>query len=188
MRDSVVRNLRSFLMSSSLSRAMTADYSTHLDLTSFVCQKFPTLPRQNNKCSNITCLACPLLAQYSQIRSTHTHRLFSIDTSLTCQTNNIIYVLQCRTRGKQYVDTAKKCLRIETSKLKLSIKTATDPIVRHLIQVHQTYSLQVKVCILCKGSTIDSKEHWMSKLSTKVPNGLNSLTESLIGLIRLFCH
>ena len=77
------RNLRSFLISSSISCVIAADYSTHLDLTSFVHQKFPTLPRQNNKCSNATCLACPLLAQYSHIRSTHTHRLFPIDTSLT---------------------------------------------------------------------------------------------------------
>ena len=174
-------NLKSALTSSSINYTTPTLQLSALESTLFTYQRFPSLSRQNHKCLNQSCQACLLLTLGSHIRSFHNHKLFPIDSLLTCTTEHIIYmyVLTCRLCGKQYIDSTTKCLRREIPKLKLATKTAVHPFIRHLNQVHHVFFLQLSTCILCKGSTAELKELWISKLPTAVPYGLNPVLWSI---------
>ena len=163
------------LTSSTTLYAISPQHPKLSDSIPFVRLKYPLVPRQNIKCSNSTCQACPLLASCSHIRAFYTQRVSLIDTSLNCLKENVTYALQCCPCGKQHVDSITRCMRIQIPKLKLLTRYAIHPMVQHLNQAHKVYSLEVRLYmyILCKGSSIEDKEYWMSKLHTVSPNGLN---------------
>ena len=56
-----------------------------------------------SKCGRRTCRLCPMLITDTSVRSKLNKRKHRIYGEFTCQTTNLVYMLECKKCGKQYI-------------------------------------------------------------------------------------
>ncbi|MCP3663585.1 MAG: GIY-YIG nuclease family protein [Gammaproteobacteria bacterium] len=121
-----------------------------------------------------------------KVKSTTTSVSHWIKGSISCRTENVIYMLFCAKCDNQYVGQTKTALNLRInnhlSRIRNNGQRENDPtslVIEHFNDEHTMED--VRVCGLEQvppGSDIDFCEaKWMAELGTVYPNGLNSRNE-----------
>ena len=85
-----------------------------------------------SKCNRRTCKLCPMLKTENTVKSTLHRRKHRIYGQFSCQTKNIVYLLQCKKCGKQYVGQTVLSFSHRVAKHILTInKNGTDKLSLH---------------------------------------------------------
>ena len=126
-------------------------------------------------------MTCPMIQCTRKFSSTSTKEEFFIYCTVTCKTENIIYLLECGICGLQYVGQTRRQLRLRlnnhrsNAKLKLPCSLS-----RHLSsRGHNNSFDDLKVTIIEHNPDWDVKSRrewesfWIEKLKTLSPNGIN---------------
>ncbi|CAH1252831.1 CDK7 [Branchiostoma lanceolatum] len=130
------------------------------------------------------CLTCTYVRKSKDFQSHRTSRRYTIRAHITCRTRNIIYMIQCKKCGIQYVGETGQTLANRMNGHRSSIKTDKDtPIAAHFNQPSHTVADMEVVGLekLAYGRTEDltrqrrlSREsYWIHQLRTLHPEGLN---------------
>jgi hypothetical protein len=150
-----------------------------------------TITRQRNverKCKSKSCRYCPKLDTSGQIKGVTSDHLYQTRTNITCNSNNLIYCIQCKRCHILYVGQTKNSIK---ERFKSHFYSITHPhnvdttVGRHFSSLpHQGIedtNITVLEFILAPPNTKaaqrlrDEKEKiWIHRLSTIAPQGLNS--------------
>ena len=113
------------------------------------------------------------------VKNYNTKRIFQIRPTLTLQTTNCIYLITCTKCSKQYVGQTKNSIKTRLYQHIHNIKHHKEThthIIRHFL-LHSLSSLRVmglqSNAIWTLKERITAERHWMTKLSTWHPLGLN---------------
>jgi hypothetical protein len=152
--------------------------------TSQVLTKQPT----TNICKTITCRYCPKLNKSGKITSHTTGRSYITKTNITCKSSNLIYCITCNICGLQYVGQTKLRLmdRFQGHFWKVTSKKLQDPIGRHFNSTNHSGISNFEIHIVdfihthpdspkAKGLRDTVEKHWIHRLRTTAPFGLNSM-------------
>ena len=135
------------------------------------------------KCTK-QCIVCTEhLVEGNSFRSQNTEEVFTIRDRVSCESENVIYLLYCQKNCKhsQYVGRTIKTLRSRfyVHRCHINKNTGTH-VTRHFNLPN--HSLSDMRCMVVEKvysrdvSTVDKRESfWMQKLRTVYPNGLNTL-------------
>ena len=151
----------------------------------------PSDDRINNSCKRpTTCRYCCLLNKSGKIRSTTTGKVYRSMINITCQSQNIIYLITCTHCKIQYVGQTKNRLLTRFQGHHHDIQHDNDTTVgRHFNRCPRDNpskfeGLQISVLQFIRsppdsrnGKTERDKEEkrWINRLSSIVPRGLNLL-------------
>ena len=136
---------------------------------------------QCNKCELSTCITCKNIQCTNTFKSTHTKESFLIYCTATCQTSNVIYLLECGVCAHQYVGQTSRQLttRVEEHGFDVVCKP-NNSFSRHFKSTdHQDSFKNIKVTIIEHDPDWDCKRRkeresfWIRKLKTLFPNGIN---------------
>ena len=144
-------------------------------------------PWGNRKCDGRGCKTCPVLSEASQVTSHSTGEVHKITTSANCKSAGVIYVIQCRRCGMQYVGETGQALhdRINShrSDIRPARKTEKSVAAHFCSSGHSATDLSVLVVWRTPpGDTILRKNRdarWIRLLKTETPNGLNLRADRL---------
>ena len=136
---------------------------------------------QCNKCDSSTCKTCKMIQCTHKFRSTFTKEEFIIKCIATCQTNNIIYLLECAICGLQYIGQTRRPLKERMYNHRSNANWNPDfSLSKHLrSENHHTNFDELKVTIIdhnpnWNDTERQKREHfWIKKLKTLSPNGIN---------------
>ncbi|XP_019616014.1 PREDICTED: uncharacterized protein LOC109463602 [Branchiostoma belcheri] len=130
------------------------------------------------------CLTCTYVRKSKDFHSHRTSRRYNIRAHITCRTKNIIYMIQCKKCGMQYVGETGQTLANRLNGHRSSIKTDKDtPISAHFNQPNHTVADMEVIGLekLAYGRTEDitrqrrlqRESYWIHQLRTLHPEGLN---------------
>ena len=130
------------------------------------------------------CTHCPRLNKSGRIISNSTKRKYLIPKKVTCRSNNLIYCIECRDCGIQYVGQTKNELRVHINNHMNTIRNNQDtPVARHCakheMQIKPRLIVSILQLIRSSDRPDDSSERnkweniWIGRLNTVSPNGLN---------------
>ena len=134
-----------------------------------------------NKCESSTCMTCKNIQCTRTFRSTSTDESFIIHCTANCETNNVIYLLECAVCTHQYVGQTGRSLttRVEEHRSDVICKPNNSFSKHFKLADHQDSFNNVKVTIIehDPGWDIKSRQEresfWIRKLKTLFPNGIN---------------
>lgn len=119
----------------------------------------------------------------STIVSYQTHRSFNLIGNTTCHSKNVIYVMSCTLCKLQYVGETSRPVRDRLNDHLSAIKTGK--LTRTAIHFKQEDHTRSDIHIIPVEQIIENTQshtirrqresHWISKLCTKYPHGLNGL-------------
>ena len=129
----------------------------------------------------------PALLETTAIKSNNTGQVHHIKTAATSKTANVVYIIQCKRCGIQYVgETGQeihKRINSHRSDIRLR-KTAKKPVVPHFNATNHTIT-DMQVFVVDKTPTNDNalrkswKSRWIRTLKTESPDGLNLKVDRL---------
>ncbi|KAI8477599.1 corticospinal neuron axon guidance through spinal cord [Branchiostoma belcheri] len=130
------------------------------------------------------CLTCTYVRKSKDFHSHRTSRRYNIRAHITCRTKNIIYMIQCKKCGMQYVGETGQTLANRLNGHRSSIKTDKDtPVSAHFNQPNHTVADMEVIGLekLAYGRTEDitrqrrlqRESFWIHQLRTLHPEGLN---------------
>ncbi|XP_078583735.1 uncharacterized protein LOC144866254 [Branchiostoma floridae x Branchiostoma japonicum] len=130
------------------------------------------------------CLTCTYVKKSKAFHSHQTSIRYTIRAHITCRTRNIIYMIQCKKCGIQYVGETGQTLANRMNGHRSSIKTDKDtPISAHFNQPSHTVADMEVIGLekLAYGRTEDltrqrrlhRESYWIHQLRTLHPEGLN---------------
>ena len=138
--------------------------------------RFPFCPHPGR------CTHCPRLNKSGYITSSSTGRKFKCMKEVSCRSQNLIYCIECKLCGKQYVGQTKNQLRVRMNNHCSSIRTNADtPVSRHYNMHGHISALNFTVLQLIRSSDKEREQDvrnsceniWIARLHTITPNGLN---------------
>jgi len=131
------------------------------------------------KCNTPNCLCCQAILTTSTFQSSITKIQYPITHTMTCDSNNIIYLITCTKCYKQYVGQTSRKLRMRLNGHRSDIKLNKNT----TISIHFNSPLHtinnLKITPMEQIDSTDTSEllrreqFWMNALYTKYPNGLN---------------
>ena len=131
------------------------------------------------KCNKLgRCKHCPLLNKTGFIVSSSTTRKYKIPKRVTCNSQNVIYCLQCNNCSSQYVGQTKNKFLIRVNQHLGDIRHNRDtPVARHYQKQTDGMILNVLQIIKKDDQSLRDKweNYWISRLNTLTPKGLNIL-------------
>ena len=141
--------------------------------------------KQPPKCKCRNCRHCPLFNRSGEVKSHSTNRIYRSLVNITCNSSNLIYLIECIICGIQYVGQTKNKILIRMNQHYSSIKNRLEmPVSRHFnSHLYQGFD-PVRISILSliredpdsiKGQEQRNKweNYWMARLYSYVPKGLN---------------
>lgn len=139
---------------------------------------------RDQTCGNSRCTVCPRLSHAPFITSRHTKTSFPVNHSLHCRSKGIIYVLECRLCGKQYVGQTERDMRYRFAAHRSKLTRAPMSLYSHFIRYHACHSLNVTIYLVEQVADtkdrLQAERHWIGKLATSLPWGLNNPTPTHI--------
>lgn len=140
-------------------------------------------------CDKSLCIYCTSLDKTGKITSHTLQRSFTTKMNVCCQSSNLVYCLQCKICGKQYVGETKRTFHERAREHFRNIRKGIlkEPLGRHFNDMdHNNDPSQVKAFILAfVTAPPDSKDalnmrlkfefSWIHRLRTSLPMGLNSM-------------
>ena len=137
------------------------------------------------KCNRKNCRHCSRINKSGTVKSNSTGREYHSLVNVTCNSSNLIYMIECTICGIQYVGQTKNKILSRINQHYSSIKNLVDtPVSRH-INSHSFegfYPVRIYILTLIREDTdsIEGTEnrnkwenYWMARLFTYVPKGLN---------------
>ncbi|CAH1248813.1 Hypp8431 [Branchiostoma lanceolatum] len=130
------------------------------------------------------CLTCTYVRKSKEFQSHHTSRRYTNRAHITCRTRNIIYMIQCKKCGTQYVGETGQTLANMMNGHRSFIKTDKDtPISAHFNQPSHTVADMEVVGLekleygrtedLTRQRRLSRESYWIHQLRTLHPEGLN---------------
>ena len=139
----------------------------------------PTQPG-NIPCNNRRCKTRNILIQSDSFTSPCTGSTHKIRFEFKCTTRNLVYLIQCRRCGLQYVGETGNPLHTRMNSHRSDIRTTKieKPVAAHFTQPdHSLEDLQVMGIekIYCEDATLRKlhESYWISTLGTMAPTGMN---------------
>ena len=139
-----------------------------------------------NHCKNPKCRYCPLLDNSGTITCFVTKTKYWCMKNFTCRSSNLIYLISCRTCGKQYVGQTKRRLmdRFQGHFAKIQRKVELDAVGSHFSQPDHngTKDLKIQVCDFVFSHPqsarslefrLKTEKMWIHRLRCPAPTGLN---------------
>ena len=133
-------------------------------------------------CPIRSCFLHKYLTKSLRITCSITHRSFRVRGNITCNSKNIIYLLQCKKCKKQYVGQTTTCLRHRISQ-HINNKSSTNSTVdQHFSTPGHTMLVQPIEQIAMnptdnpntiRNTLYQRERYWINKLKTVYPQGLN---------------
>lgn len=162
------------------------DYLVHAK----VKQEITIRDSGNKQCASKNCRICrkdKLLKMGDTFESTNTGKSYTINYSLNCNSSNVVYLLSCKTCGKQYVGSTstKFRLRFNNHRSRLNAHGRMTPeerldddiLYRHFFsEGHrglEDISIQLIDRVDRTENLMDKEGQWAYKLKTLRPHGLN---------------
>ena len=139
----------------------------------------------NSACGRPRCKTCSTLLTTNTFTSKTTGRSYQMKCSATCKSSNVIYLIQCRKCGCQYVGETEQALNERMNSHRTDIRHKADkPVAIHFnTPGHTLEDLQVMVIEkLWRNDSVFRKireNRWISSLATAWPNGMNLRIDSL---------
>ena len=128
-------------------------------------------------CGKPRCQTCPLIIRDNKFTSNTTKETFPIKFHADCQTNNIIYLIQCQQCGIQYVGQSGNSLNTRMRSHVCDIKSKTAKSVpEHFTTVCKPEDLKVIIISLTNNDVNNrtrEEDVWIGILATSHPFGLN---------------
>lgn len=162
------------------------DYLVHAKLRSTRAEETPG-NRGTHKCSSNRCDVCNYLVEGDRFSSNVTGASYTINHQLDCNARNVVYLINCKVCGLQYVGstTTKFRLRFNNHKSRLRAhskmspanKETDDLIYKHFFsdghQGLQDLNVQLIDRVNKKENLIDKEGQWAYQLRSLRPSGLN---------------
>ena len=141
----------------------------------------------NSVCGAVRCKTCPILKTTNAFCSTVTGERFTIKIHATCKTSNIVYLIECRRCGLQYVGESSQPLHMRMNGHRYDInqgRVKESPVAAHFTgSGHSEADLSVLVIDrLWTDDTIRRKNResrWIRALGTLWPRGMNLRSDAL---------
>ena len=130
-------------------------------------------------CSSNRCKTCPQSSNTTTFTSTVTDKTYNIRHSLSCTSNNIIYLITCTLCRKQYVGQTSTPLRIRVNSHRNTIKHNNDtPVAKHFnLPNHSLKNVHIIAIDHVKDDDRHTRENketfWIHTLKTATPTGIN---------------
>jgi hypothetical protein len=142
--------------------------------------KIFSIPQLINKCGSRNCATCPLLQTKNVFYSHTLNRRICIRNRFTCQSSNLIYVLQCPICDIQYVGQTKSTLRQRMvkhrNKYNDKLLKPRRKIYEHFDQhVGKFTPIIIPVAKANPGNIHASEKYWINKIGSLTPAGLNDI-------------
>lgn len=140
------------------------------------------------KCAQPRCKCCDIIKHnVTSFKSTHSKEIFPIKYNLTCQSQYVIYLVEC-TCGHQYVGRTIQKLHLRLNKHRSNIKKGflQHSVSRHIFNYHPGINTPITITpidyipshVQNRFEKLKNKEtFWIYKLQTLYPKGLNDITE-----------
>ena len=133
------------------------------------------------------CKNCLILVTTDTFSSSKTGERFKLKLHASCKTSNVIYLIQCRRCGHQYVGETEQPLRSQINSHRFNIvhsRTDESPVVADFTsEGHTVANLSVMIIDKCwKDDAILRKireSRWIRSLKTSWPSGMNLRTDGL---------
>ena len=144
----------------------------------------PNLRGHSAGCGTWNCGCCRVMSRKQRAISSSNYKSFAVPSHTNCNSNNVIYLLECSkcTKANQYVGKTERTLAQRVaghraaSKIKLNL-----PIYKHFSsRADHQFERDIRLTILEQTSRpqLDQREgHWIRTLDTITPKGLNSRFE-----------
>ena len=141
----------------------------------------------NSRCGASRCKTCPILLTTKEFTSHSTGRKYTIRTSATCKSSNVIYLIQCKKCGLQYVGETGQALHCRMNNHRADIthrRTHEKPVTQHFTTSgHSVEDMGVLVIeTLWREDPVLRKireSKWIRALETSCPKGMNLRVDSL---------
>ena len=141
-------------------------------------------PPGNTPCGRSRCKTCPALMTTDIFTSHCTGKTYTLRTAATCKSKDVVYLIQCKRCGLQYVGETEQALneRLNSHRSDIKRKNIDKPVAAHFNKPgHSSTDLAVMVIDQLWGN--DSvirkirEERWITILQTASPGGLNLRAE-----------
>ena len=144
-------------------------------------------PPGNRPCGIPRCRTCPILLATDEFSSSTTGEKFKVKTKASCKSSNIIYLIECRRCGQQYVGETEQPLHRRINSHRYDIthrRTDESPVAQHFNgDAHSLADMAVMVIDQmrsrdpCLRKIRESR--WIRTLGTSYPSGMNLRVDSL---------
>ena len=131
----------------------------------------------NSRCRQPHCKTC---THVTTIRSTTTGKTFKVKASGDCCTKNVVYVIECKRCAVQYFAETENALRVRLigHRSDINHRRTDRPMVKHFCQSdHSINDLTIMAVEKIHRNDVNlrrrKESHWISILSTLIPDGLN---------------
>jgi hypothetical protein len=140
-------------------------------------------PYQENglfKCNKKGCSLCPFVADSNKFNDSHGNKTYQTKGHFTCNSDHVIYILECKKCKKAYVGQTSKTIRERIYRHTYDIRRGilnNTAVSRHFNQPDHNINL-VSIKIICSGSRnivtrLANEESWIKTLMTYHPDGIN---------------
>ena len=144
-------------------------------------------PPDNFHCEARRCKTCPILVTTDTLPAVWLDERFKLKLRASCKTSNVIYLIQCRRCGLQYVGETGQPLHSRMNSHRFNIshgRIDESPVAAHFTsEGHTETDLSVMIIDRCwKEDTILRKireSRWIRTLETSWPSGMNQRTDGL---------
>ena len=138
----------------------------------------------NTPCGRSRCKICPALMTTDRFTSHCTGKTYTLRSSATCKSKDVVYLIQCKRCGLQYVGETEQALneRLNSHRSDIKRKNIDKPVAAHFNKPgHSSTDLAVMVIDQLWGNySVLRKireERWITILQTASPGGLNLRAE-----------
>ena len=141
----------------------------------------------NFLCKTNRCKTCPILKTTNVFCSKATGERFTIKLHATCETSNIVYLIECRRCGLQYVGESGQPLHMRMNGHRYDIthgKTKQSPVAVHFGSTGH-FEADLSVCVIDRLWTDDMirrknrESRWIRTLGTLWPSVMNLRSDAL---------
>ena len=143
-------------------------------------------------CNKAKCKTCPFMTTTNHIKSS-TGKSFPLKHKMNCQSASIIYAIQCKSCKMQYVGESSRTVHERLTNHRSDIKTQKPtPVAEHFnndtcgglqsltitpLEILPKQTEEILIPLKELMARRERELHWMNKLKTKAPMGINKRTE-----------
>jgi hypothetical protein len=150
------------------------DILVHSDLYPF---KHST-PPGSHPCRKLKCLCCPFMKSTTTFQSKVTRENYTIKGNFNCQSQNIIYLLECKKCGIQYVGQTGTTMNTRFSAHRFDVKHKLNKSIPNHFMLPEHKIQDIQVTVISDASNDVTRRtlketSWIRRLFTQEPYGLN---------------
>ena len=133
------------------------------------------------------CFTCKHIPNCNSVTSNTTNMSFKLQTDLNCNSNNIIYLIECENCGKQYIGQTKRSLRLRFNNHRFDIenerKTVVSAHFNKACHLDDCKIIPIFKCPTMESDNettkirLDIEQYFIKTLKTYAPYGMNIATQ-----------